>query len=479
MRKILEFRPSVVCLQEVDNDLYEAFFRKELVSAIGVRYRKKRPRAVSCRDWRCPTIVAPEESLGYSGAYCQRSGGKSDGCATFVLRQQAALVGEEGVAYKVQGHPVLDRLARTSGADGVMICGDFNMTPDSALYHYMVKGAVDMDGLNRFMVSGQCESNRNMCYHQRKETSNSGILPHREPDAKHQGSGCSLGSFLRPPVSAVATTGGRRPAGRGGGDRREKGKRPAQSPPPPGLRHPPPSEECSNRDDAPSTYVVAGDTASAAAAAAAAAGYRCPPGAPPGTLFAVLDPSPCRCTAVEPAAGERRSDGGGGKRSATGGGDGGGPQEAYDPPVLWPRNGDKLAYRRGTGPVAHGLRLRSAYAQRGDSWGTGEPAFSSFHHMFKGTVDYIFYGQCMPSEEGPPNAAHHNVQDNLPQSENPTAAEGAPVVLERGCLRCIGVAEPPLRCDLARFGGLPSPEEPSDHILLAARFEVTQPRGAS
>ncbi|CAM9565089.1 unnamed protein product, partial [Ectocarpus sp. 12 AP-2014] len=77
--KVLEFRPSIVCLQEVDMDLYEAFFRKEL------------------------------ESLGYAGAYCQRSGRKSDGCATFVLRQQAALVKEEGVAYKVQGHPVLDR----------------------------------------------------------------------------------------------------------------------------------------------------------------------------------------------------------------------------------------------------------------------------------------------------------------------------------------------------------------------------------
>ncbi|CAM9293577.1 unnamed protein product [Ectocarpus sp. 12 AP-2014] len=453
MRKVLEFRPSIVCLQEVDMDLYEAFFRKEL------------------------------ESLGYAGAYCQRSGGKSDGCATFVLRQQAALVGEEGVAYKVQGHPVLDRLAKTSGADGVMICGDFNMTPDSALYHYMVKGAVEVDGLNRFTVSGQCESNRNMSYGQRKETDNSGILPHRESSARHQGSGCSLGSFLRPPVSAAATSGGRRPAGRGWGDRREKGKGPTHSPPPPGLRHPPPCEECSNRDDAPSTYVVAGDATSAAAAA----GYRCPPGAPHGTLFAVLDPSPCRCTAAEPATGERRSDGGGGKRSAKSGGDDGDrPQEefhrgreAYDPPVLWPSNGDKLAYRRGRGPVAHGLRLRSAYAQRGDAWGTGEPAFSSFHHMFKGTVDYIFYGECMPSEEGPPIAAHHNGQDNLPQSENPTKEEGAPVVPAGGCLRCIGVAEPPLRCDLARFGGLPSPEEPSDHILLAAMFEVTQPRGAS
>ena len=44
-----------------------------------------------------------------------------------------------------------------------------------------------------------------------------------------------------------------------------------------------------------------------------------------------------------------------------------------------------------------------------------------------------------------------------------------------GCLRCIGVAEPPLRLDLDRFGGLPSPEEPSDHILLAARFEISCP----
>ncbi|CAM9846707.1 unnamed protein product, partial [Hapterophycus canaliculatus] len=39
------------------------------------------------------------------------------------------------------------RTPKSSGADGVMICGDFNMTPDSALYHYMVEGAVNMDGL--------------------------------------------------------------------------------------------------------------------------------------------------------------------------------------------------------------------------------------------------------------------------------------------------------------------------------------------
>lgn len=33
-----------------------------------------------------------------------------------------------------------------------MICGDFNMTPDSALYNYMVRGALDMDGLNRWVL---------------------------------------------------------------------------------------------------------------------------------------------------------------------------------------------------------------------------------------------------------------------------------------------------------------------------------------
>lgn len=41
------------------------------------------------------------------------------------------------------------RLSRSSKADGVIICGDFNMTPDSACYHYMVKGELLVDGMNR------------------------------------------------------------------------------------------------------------------------------------------------------------------------------------------------------------------------------------------------------------------------------------------------------------------------------------------
>lgn len=64
-------------------------------------------------------------------------------------------------------------------------------------------------------------------------------------------------------------------------------------------------------------------------------------------------------------------------------------REPYDPPVLWPVNGDKFAYRRDRGPVAHGLRLESAYAQQADAWGTGEPAFSSYHHMFKVTASAL------------------------------------------------------------------------------------------
>ncbi|CAN0400311.1 unnamed protein product, partial [Laminaria digitata] len=40
-------------------------------------------------------------------------------------------------------------LSRSCKADGVIICGDFNMTPDSACYHYMTKGELHVDGMNR------------------------------------------------------------------------------------------------------------------------------------------------------------------------------------------------------------------------------------------------------------------------------------------------------------------------------------------
>lgn len=160
----------------------------------------------------------------------------------------------------------------------------------------------------------------------------------------------------------------------------------------------PQCQACSNRlpHEASSTYQIA------EYAVTAATGYRCPPGAPRGTLFAVMDPLRCRCAAAG-LLGIRGESGRGGvitkKMEAGGagggGGDGGavhGKREVYDPPVLWPVNGEKFAFRREQGPVEHGLRLESAYAQQGDAWGTGEPAFSTYHHMFKVTT-LTFTGQ--------------------------------------------------------------------------------------
>eukprot|EP00752_Nemacystus_decipiens_P007761 g6935.t1 len=507
LQKVLEFRPTVVCLQEVDENQYHSLFKTNL------------------------------GSLGYVGAYCKRSGGKSDGCATFVLGNQVRLVEQDDVTYKVQGHPALDRdnvallvvvdvlsrsqsppgeesvgegarvepsaaggrgaaarlvianthlvfnpkrgdvktaqlmmltdrverLSNSSRADGVMICGDFNMTPDSALYHYMVRGSLAVDGLNRFTVSGQCGPNHS----QRQETDNIGTLSARGPGLKHQGSGCSLGSFLRPPNQARMSGGGRKGGSRGGGVRGRGGRGRA-----PGGSS---CQACSNRlpHEASSTYVIADDAASSTAT-----DYRCPPGAAPGTIFAVMDPVPCRCVTAdgscpeESVAGKRKGG------SAAGGGGGEAPQrtrEPYNPPVLWSVNGDKLAFRRDRGPVSHGLRLESAYAQQADAWGTGEPAFSSYHHMFKGTVDYIFYGSrassegeaCAGSGQGRGGSSAGATSPSMGEVSHRTEGGG-----RNGCLRCVGVAEPPLRRDLDRFGGLPSPEEPSDHILLAARFQV-------
>ena len=185
---------------------------------------------------------------------------------------------------------------------------------------------------------------------------------------------------------------------------------PFNTPPQPGG---PSCRACSNRlpHEASSTYVASDDDP------VPPTDYRCPPGAPPGALFAVMDPVPCRCVTPD---GSCRGEGVVGKRkagTAAGGGGGEVPQrtrEPYDPPVLWPVNGDKFAYRRDRGPVAHGLRLESAYAQQGDAWGTGEPAFSSYHHMFKvnqvsvDTIWYMctFFGSCSLRPWSPDSVAH-------------------------------------------------------------------------
>jgi hypothetical protein len=40
-------------------------------------------------------------------------------------------------------------------ADAVLLCGDFNLTPDSALYSYISTGALPLHGLDRRGISGQ------------------------------------------------------------------------------------------------------------------------------------------------------------------------------------------------------------------------------------------------------------------------------------------------------------------------------------
>lgn len=98
---------------------------------------------------------------------------------------------------------------------------------------------------------------------------------------------------------------------------------------------------------------------------------------------------------------------------------------------------------------------------------------------FQGTVDYIFFGPGPSSEEESRFASGN--EGSGKSSDNLKSSMAGEALLPQGgdersdCLRCLGVAEPPLRSDLDRFGGLPSPEEPSDHVLLAACFEVAFP----
>lgn len=149
----------------------------------------------------------------------------------------------------------------------------------------------------------------------------------------------------------------------------------------------PPCEACSSRSPhgATSTYV---------STHAGSVGMDAPPGAPHGALFAVMDPTACPCTSVGVSGRDVAESEGDGSDTTKENTDGGSASRGVDdktgrtgepqpPPVLWPTNGGKRAQVRNKGPVAHRLRLRSAYAQQGDAWGTGEPAFTSYHHMFK------------------------------------------------------------------------------------------------
>ena len=84
--------------------------------------------------------------------------------------------------------------------------------------------------------------------------------------------------------------------------------------------------------------------------------------------------------------------------------------------------------------LKHELSLQSAYAESPSLRSTGEPAFTTYHSRFKGTVDYIWYGSGLNRTR---------VLEMIPKTI------------------------------LDRFRGLPSSKWSSDHMSLCAEFEFS------
>ena len=216
-------------------------------------------------------------------------------------------------------------------------------------------------------------------------------------------------------------------------------------------------EACSNRPPhaASSTYVAtpAPSPTPDGEALKTDVGVDAPPGATPGALFAVMDPSSCCCKADvisvrdadrvqddegavgdgegEELDGELPAAGARSKDSATSKND----KADHLPPVLWPPRAS-VASSREFGPVAHCLRLRSAYAQQPDAWGTGEPAFTSYHHLFKVTYSAASSTVLFPAARGVVRTAplHSLHSSQLRETQNASAARAVGIQSSLGKL---------------------------------------------
>ncbi|TYZ66124.1 hypothetical protein PybrP1_009266 [[Pythium] brassicae (nom. inval.)] len=216
VREIVAQAPDVVCLQEVDH--FADFFEPEL--------RKR----------------------GYAGVYKRRTGEHThDGCAIFVRQAAFAIVSSHPIEFFVPGHPVLDRdnvaIAavvewRGGGVDPpqrlivatthvlfnpkrgdvklkqlelltrrlselrvqqpagdapepsllpVVLCGDFNLEPFSALYEFLSTGSLRVPDLNRTMMSGQHDFD-NPAAHKAK-------FVNENDTSRHLGTGTAQGRF--------------------------------------------------------------------------------------------------------------------------------------------------------------------------------------------------------------------------------------------------------------------------------------------
>ncbi|KAJ3007078.1 UNVERIFIED_CONTAM: hypothetical protein HDU68_003715 [Siphonaria sp. JEL0065] len=189
-KEILHLLPDIVCMQEVEPAAFEQDFQIDL-------------------DNR------------YKGVYCRRMGDAVDGCAMFWRRDKLKLIHNENIDYKeitkkdniaiisvfelipfnnqtfapirfsvatthllfntnrgylklAQLHTLVQRMEAVShqfGGLNTIICGDFNMTEESVMYHYMTTGETEPFLFQDRYLSGQ----------NRIPTENNGMTPYCYP----------------------------------------------------------------------------------------------------------------------------------------------------------------------------------------------------------------------------------------------------------------------------------------------------------
>ncbi|ETW07707.1 hypothetical protein H310_02156 [Aphanomyces invadans] len=177
LREMLAWNAAVICLQEVDH--FDDFFEPEL------------------------------RKYGYIGKHKKRTGADThDGCSIFIKEDLFEIVDEIEVDFHKPGHAILDRhnvalvlvlafkptkdvvvvatthilfnprrgdvkLAQLQlllstiqalNTPHVILCGDFNLTPKSALYEFLSKGALDGTTVSSCDASGQY-AHRNSYFH--------------------------------------------------------------------------------------------------------------------------------------------------------------------------------------------------------------------------------------------------------------------------------------------------------------------------
>lgn len=498
---ISELDGDVLCLQEVDRTAYRDFFEPELAEK------------------------------GYSGIHALRGGDYKDGCALFVRESAATMISCEAVHLKLKDHPTLDRdnvclvavldvagkkivLATTHlvfnpkrgdvklaqlqivtgeiaakatevQACGVILCGDFNLTPDSPLYAFLSQGVLlAPNKIDRRGLSGQV-GNRNTMHVQNQRT----------PSVRHLGAGAFVGTHWN---------GGHHPNWRHGTTQgMRQGKCPhchqvevrarmesykgklvcamdpapfcpllvgeleqlhsyvmAQQPTQPkvsdhvevedilveekvlqveenvaenvlqvedgveenvAVKSDGEDMDCNNDDEFDTKAKE--DAQEASSVPLANDEY---------VLGAASDTEEQEVDCLMGITAELRP-----TRSA--------------PPVLWTvtepnQIGGIEVISDRSFALINPLELKSAYAQQPNHTTTGEPAFTSYHADFKGCVDYIWYGGVLGGASA---------------------------------IRCEGILEPPLHRDLSKSVGLPNATNPSDHIPMCALFRIGEPSAAA